>query len=288
VSRAVAAAFVAACQAELEALKPGNVHVYRAGHGMEVVDFVRSAEVAAGPIATEGARVGWRIFAAIEATSKAVRQNTNLGIVLLCAPLAAAYERQDKPLQRALALLLQQLDRHDADLTFQAIALAAPAGLGRAVRHDVLSPAVAGLREVMQEARDDDLIARQYSCDFADIFDLGLAQLQLCRQRWTDLRWSTLAVYLTFLSHFDDTHIRRKYGKSTAATVRLQAQGALERLMSCADPVDLFDDLLEWDQSLKRNRINPGTSADLTVATLFTSELLHLRPTILRSAPNND
>jgi triphosphoribosyl-dephospho-CoA synthase len=39
--------------------------------------------------------------------------------------------------------------------------------------------------------------------------------------------------------------------------------------------------LLEWDRALKANGINPGTSADLTVATLFlsdlceTSELLH-------------
>ncbi len=288
-SQAVATAFIAACNAELEALKPGNVHVHGAGHGMEVDDFIRSAEVAARPIATKYARVGRRIFAAVEATLGAVRQNTNLGIVLLCAPLAAAFDLADHPLQRALTLVLQQLDRLDADLTFRAIALAAPAGLGRAARHDIFSQAVASLREVMQEAQGYDQIARQYCCDFADIFDLGLPQLEQSRRRWHDPRWSTLAVYLTFLSHFDDTHIRRKYGDLAAAKVRLRAQAVFERLMSCSDPRDLFEELLEWDQSLKQDRVNPGTSADLTVATLFTSELLHLRlTTILPSAPNND
>jgi triphosphoribosyl-dephospho-CoA synthase len=289
VSQAVATAFIAACNAELAALKPGNVHVYGGGHGMEVDNFIRSAEVAARPLATENARVGLRILQAVQATHRAVRQNTNLGIVLLCAPLAAAFDRADYPLRRALNLVLQQLDRLDTDLTFQAIALAAPAGLGRAARHDVFSQAAASLREVMQEAQDYDRIARQYSSDFADIFDLGLPQLEHSRRRWRDPHWSTLAVYLTFLSHFDDSHIGRKYGESAAAKVRLQAQVVFERLMSCSDPSDLFDELLEWDQSLKRNRVNPGTSADLTVATLFASELLHLRPTtILPSAPNND
>ena len=51
------------------------------------------AEVAAEPIARLGASVCARILGAIEATRAAVGQNTNLGIVLLCAPLARAAER---------------------------------------------------------------------------------------------------------------------------------------------------------------------------------------------------
>jgi triphosphoribosyl-dephospho-CoA synthase len=285
----VAAAFIAACNAELEALKPGNVHVYRPGHGMQVNDFRRSAEVAAAPIASPGAPIGRRIFKAVEATIAAVGQNTNLGIVLLCAPLAAAFEYPDLSLRRALATVLQRLDRQDADLAFRAIMLAAPAGLGRASRHDVSDTAVVTLREAMMEAQDKDLIARQYSCDFADIFDLGLTELAKSRQRWEDPRWSTVAVYLAFLSRYDDTHIQRKYGVSAARRVRLQARSALERLHACSDPSVVVDDLLQWDAALKQNRVNPGTSADLTVATLFASELDHLRPsTILPSAPNND
>ena len=47
----VAAAYIEACLAELDAPKPGNVHRFAPGHEMSVHDFVRSAEASAGPIA---------------------------------------------------------------------------------------------------------------------------------------------------------------------------------------------------------------------------------------------
>ena len=40
--------FLAACRAELDALKPGNVHVHAGGHGMEVAQF-EAAPPAAAP-----------------------------------------------------------------------------------------------------------------------------------------------------------------------------------------------------------------------------------------------
>ncbi len=54
----IAHAYIAACLAELEALKPGNVHRHAAGHGMDVADFETSARVSAPAIARAGARVG--------------------------------------------------------------------------------------------------------------------------------------------------------------------------------------------------------------------------------------
>ena len=99
----VAAAYIEACLAELDAPKPGNVHRFAPGHRMEVKDFIRSAEASAAPIAAKGARVGRRVRAAVEATLLAVGQNTNLGIILLCAPLAAAAEAPDAALRPALA-----------------------------------------------------------------------------------------------------------------------------------------------------------------------------------------
>ena len=55
----VAAAYLGACLAELDAPKPGNVHRFAPGHGMTLADFVRSAEASAGPIASRGARSGY-------------------------------------------------------------------------------------------------------------------------------------------------------------------------------------------------------------------------------------
>jgi triphosphoribosyl-dephospho-CoA synthase len=272
----VAAAYVEACLAELDAPKPGNVHRFAPGHRMEVTDFVRSAEASAAPIASRGARVGTRVRAAVDGTLKAVGQNTNLGIVLLCAPLAAAAEAPDMALRSALARVLDGLDRADAQDVFAAIAAANPRGLGDAPRHDVNAPATVTLREAMAEAADRDRIARQYVTTYEDIFSLGLPALESARQRHREARWSTLAVYLTFLSEIADTHIERKFDAATAESVRREAVDWRDAFASAPNPEEIADSLLGWDATLKSRGINPGTSADLTVATSFASKLLSI------------
>ena len=220
---AVAAAFVGACLAELDALKPGNVHRVAPGHRMSAADFVRSADASAAPIAAKGAKVGTRVRDAVRATLAAVGQNTNLGIVLLCAPLAAAAETRDVGLRPALAGVLDRLDREDAADVFAAIAAANPGGLGAAARHDVHAPAKGTLREAMAEAADRDRIARQYVTAYEDVFSLGLPALDAARRIGRDRRWSTLAVYLAFLAALPDTHILRKFDPATAEATRREA-----------------------------------------------------------------
>jgi len=272
----VAAAYIEACLAELDAPKPGNVHRFAPGHRMEVEDFVRSAEASAEPLASKGARVGTRVRAAVDATLKAVGQNTNLGIILLCAPLAAAVETQDTPLRPALARVLDGLDLSDAADVFSAIAAANPGGLGRAPRHDVNAPPTVTLREAMGDAARRDRIARQYVTTYEDIFSLGLPALAAGRRRHADARWSTLAVYLTFLAEIPDTHIARKFDLGVAEAVRREAADWRDAFAAARDPKEIADSLLDWDAALKSRGINPGTSADLTVATLFASSLTRL------------
>ncbi len=274
----IAAAFVAACHDELAAPKPGNVHVFAPGHRMTAEDFLRSAAAAAGPIAAAGARVGARIGGAIAATLAAVGTNTNLGIVLLCAPLAAAAELGPGDLRGALRQVLAGLDTQDADLAFGAIVRAAPAGLGRAERHDVFAPAAASLRDAMAEAAGRDRIARQYVTDYADVFELGTPALNRAMTQGWDPAWATLAVYLAFLAAFPDTHIVRRNGAAAAEQTRQFAAELNDRMNSLQTPEALLPDLLAWDAALKRDGVNPGTSADLTVATLFAHRLRNVLP----------
>src|SRR3954453_1328558 len=280
---AIAAAFIAACPAELDAPKPGNVHVFADGHRMSIGDFMRSAEAAAAPLSAPGARVGRRILDAVEATRVAVGTNTNLGIILLCAPLAAAAEAATADLRVGLAGVLETLDIEDAELAFRAIALASPGGLGHADRHDVHAPATVTLRQAMAEAAGRDRIAHQFSTDFEDIFDRGLAQYDAALRRGLDLQWATLNVYLEFLGAFSDTHIVRKYGAAIAEDVRRTAMDFLLCLQSPEDPAELLPDLLAWDSELKQRGLNPGTTADLTVATLFAHRLMSILPPTLNS-----
>jgi triphosphoribosyl-dephospho-CoA synthase len=273
----VAAAYIDACLMELDAPKPGNVHRFAPGHRMEVADFIRSAEASAAPIAAKGARVGIRVRAAVDATLAAVGQNTNLGIILLCAPLAAAAEVPSMLLRPALATVLDCLDRADAQDVFSAIAVANPAGLGRAPRHDVNAPGAATLREAMGEAAERDRIARQYVTTYEDIFSLGLPALATASGRQSDARWPTLSVYLTFLAEMPDTHVVRKFDPTTAEAVRREASDWRDAFAAARDPEAIVDGLLRWDGALKSRGINPGTSADLTVATLFASALSTIR-----------
>jgi triphosphoribosyl-dephospho-CoA synthase len=276
--RIVAEAFTAACRDELEAPKPGNVHVFAPGHRMTSAQFIESADAAVGPLCAPSARVGVRIRGAVEATLGAIGANTNLGIVLLSAPLAAAAELEALGLRDALVRVLDDLDISDADNAFAAIVQASPAGLGRVERHDVFAPAQVTLKQAMAEAGDRDRIARQYAIAFADIFDLGMARHAVAATRWSDPRWTTLAVYLGFLSAFPDSHVIRKHGAGVASEICLEAAKFDALLWSTQDPADLLDELLAWDAALKVGGVNPGTSADLTVATLFGRRLQSVLP----------
>jgi triphosphoribosyl-dephospho-CoA synthase len=278
ISRRAADAFIAACRDELAAPKPGNVHAYAPGHGMTVAQFVASSDAAAESLCVPAARVGARIRGAVEASIGAAGANTNLGIVLLCAPLAAAAELESLELRAALVRVLDGLDIRDADDAFAAIARAAPAGLGRARRHDVFAPARATLKQAMAEAADRDRIARQYVTAFADVFDLGMTLHAAAVTRWSDPKWATLAVYLGFLSTFPDSHIVRKRGAEAATEVCRTAMKFNALLWSAQQPADRLGDFLAWDAALKTRGINPGTSADLTVATLFGRRLQSALP----------
>jgi len=279
----IAAAFKWACLAELEAPKPGNVHVFAAGHRMTADEFVRSAEAAAGPLTLQGASVGARILRAVEETFAAVGANTNLGIVLLCAPLAAAAEADAADLRSSLAEIVHALDIEDANLAFRAIVQAAPAGLGHSARHDVFAPATVTLLQAMTEAAERDRVARQYATNFADIFDLGLPGLEAASRQHADAKWATLMTYLGFLAEFPDSHILRKFDARTADEVR-QAAAKFRTSLQAARPLaQLLPELLAWDAALKAGGINPGTSADLTVATLFAHRLRSILPSARNS-----
>jgi triphosphoribosyl-dephospho-CoA synthase len=248
-------------------VKPGNVHVRGEGHGMTVEDFLQSAAAAAPALCDPRHPVGRRIRNAVAASWAAVPRNTNLGIILLAAPLIAAAEDGGGPLRRRVAQVLEALTVSDAADCFAAIARANPAGLGRAPEQDVAAPPTENLREAMALATERDRIARQYSRDYEDVFAIGVPRIAESRRRGLSAEWTTTLVYLDFLTAFPDSHIARKYGLDTAERVRSDAAALARRLP--AEPDAAFPHLLSFDRALKAKGLNPGTSADLTVASLL-------------------
>lgn len=268
-------AYLAACLGEIQALKPGNVHRFADGHRMTATQFLDSAEISAGPLTDPALRVGRRIRDAVAATRAHIGTNTNLGILLLCAPLAKAAEYPGSDLRLDTARVLNGLDREDARDVFAAIVLAQPGGLGTAEKHDVSQEPQVGLREAMQEAAHRDMIARQYATGFTDIFDTGLSAHATALARGEDGMWPTVFVYLEFLSRLPDSHVARKHGAAIAENVRAEAEAIRARIVNMEDGREREKWLLSFDTRLKADGINPGTSADLTVATLFADGVIN-------------
>lgn len=272
-------AFIHACLAELAACKPGNVHVHAPGHGMTVEDFRQSAYAAAPHIAAEGASVGERVLNAATASLTATGQNTNLGIVLLCAPLAhaaltASATLTQNLLRQELRRTLDRLDRGDAERIFAAIVLVNPGGLGDYGEEDVRRRPQISVQQAMALAAGRDRIAAAYVNGFADIFDFGLPALESALQTFPSLEEATSALFLAFLGEWPDTHISRKFGQEPAQAVQREARSVRSDFHSVREE-DRLPLLLDFDRSLKERGLNPGTTADFTVATLFVHALMN-------------
>ncbi len=272
----VKAAFLDACRAELAALKPGNVHAYSPGHGMQIWHFERSAEAAAPHISDPALPVGARIWRAMEATFAIAGCNTNLGILLLTAPLARAADT-DHPgatLRDRLRHVLDTLDLDDAREAFRAIALANPAGLGHVDVEDVAKPPSMTLRAAMALAAERDRISRAYVTGYADIFERALPRLASARALASTQELAVTTLHMSLLAMFEDSHIARKHGTDAASAVKLEAIG-LRRLYEPVATADGIGELLAFDRDLKDRGLNPGATADFVVATLFAEGLTH-------------
>lgn len=274
-------AFLRACALDVAVPKPGNVSLQAPGHGMLAAQFLTSAEVAADALCAPGAPVGARIEAAVAATRAAVGCNTNLGILLLCAPLAAAAERPGLPLPAALQQVLAELTVGDAAAAFRAIAHANPGGLGAAPEQDVRSAPSVTLREAMALAADRDRIAAQYREGFSEVFAAAahvlpagfvLPPLAAATPADSATTAAVQSLYLGWLASAPDSHIVRKQGRTVAQNVMSAAQ-AWQARPAAAGPLDADPAFGAWDRALKDLGINPGTSADLTVATLMVAGL---------------
>ena len=272
----LAEAYHWACMSELQALKPGNVHIFADGHGMTIQDFFKSADATALLIAQDHIGVGQRIYLAVEATQKTVGLNTNLGLILLCAPMihAALHANTLQSFAENLQTTLAQLTIDDACLAARAIVLAQPAGLGNVAANDVNDPPSVSLLALMVAAQEQDRIAWQYANAYQDILGFGLEKYTTAMSRWDNQAWATCALYLSFLAYKPDSHIVRKYGINVAAEVMVEAQALEVEFNLSSNPKLVQKKLRAWDASLKSRNLNPGTSADLTVACLLASCLV--------------
>ena len=257
-----------ACVWEATARKAGNVHRLADFEDVTYPDFLLSAAAIAPVLATaRKRRVGATVLECIRATRRVVGTNTNLGIVLLLAPLAAVPE--DTELHPGVARVLADLDVQDSHCVFEAIRLAQPGGLGSAAAEDVRAEPTLPLRDVMALAADRDLVARQYENEFNEVFLDGVPRLRRELEGAGSLEAAIIRTHLHLMRRHPDTLIARKRGVVEANEASWRAGVVLEtgwptRRQGYADFLQ-FDD---WLRDLGHQR-NPGATADLVTACLF-------------------
>ena len=265
--KTIGACATLACLWEATAPKPGNVYRGADFEDLSYADFLTSAAVV-GPVLERAANagVGATVLEAVRRTQAAVATNTNLGMMLLIAPLAAA----NVPLVTGICEVMTSLDDADATQVFEAIRTARPGGLGSVNQADVnetTTPAIS-LLEAMQLAADRDLVARQYINSFRQVFEVANL-IASATHRGLPLSEAIVASFLQLLSDYPDTLITRKCGPQVASDVSAQAA----RVLTQGRPGDAAYEtaLREFDFSLRvdGHRHNPGTSADLIAAGLF-------------------
>jgi len=267
----VAAAAQLACLLEVSAPKPGNVSPLAGFRDASYEDFLASAAAIGPALTAAGERpLGATIRAAVEATARWAPSNTNLGLVLLLAPLArAALTPGGASLRDRLAATLAATTVADARDTYAAIRLGAPGGLGRAPDQDVAGTPTATLRDVMAMAVERDAIAREYASDFRTTFELGAPALRAAladRLPWRD---AVVEAYLTLLAAAPDTHIARKLGLPAAVTVQQRGRSVLDAGGVRTAPGREAIAALDGELRDEANTLNPGATADLTGAAIY-------------------
>ncbi|OUV02845.1 MAG: hypothetical protein CBC42_04890 [Betaproteobacteria bacterium TMED82] len=297
-----AVAFKWACFWDVKALKPGNVSLSSPGHNMTAKQFLLSSQLSANSLFNSNFSFGKKIEIAVGDSVKATGCNTNLGIILLCTPIIQAlqkfkmYEKEielkffkEGKFRNLVQRVLADINLEETEAVFRAIKYAQPGGLGKSQKLDVSETPTQTLMVAMDFAKKRDFIAKQYVCGFEDIFKQPMLESVISNYEengnkvpaFLKMNFSSFVqnLYMFWLASNEDTHICRKFGEKVSNSVMKEAQNLIGMENGLQNDVlkvkngKLFTTdrkrLRDLDCFLKKRGINPGTTADLTVCTLF-------------------
>jgi triphosphoribosyl-dephospho-CoA synthase len=297
---------------EVSANKPGNVNFVVGFEGTRVEHFLASA-VAASASFEEAAKRG----IAIQNGQLQVNQagmgelmrdcvadidawqhggNTLLGTVMLFIPLAVAAgmtqigekgEFDLKQLRANMKLAVESTTAQDAVNLYDAIAIASPSGLNDAPDLDVndansktrLVEEDVSLYQVFKIGAGYDDICYEWVNNFPIAFELAYPYLmEQLYEKKKCLNTAITHTFLKVLSERPDTFISRKVGLEKTLDVSKDAKNVLE--LGGLDTPKGRESILLFDRKLREcgNNYNPGTTADITAATLALGTLSGYRP----------
>lgn len=266
--------------------KPGNVHRTRDFDDMVFEDFIISG-IVIGDVITDLAEktqenrdnlseigLGRHILDAVSETNKWVLNNTNLGIVMMTSVLASAASISDniKELRLNVEKVMNATTVQDALDLYDAINLASAGGMGSQSEYDVNSDSAKQeliansqtMFDVLKISAGWDDLAGEMTTGMPIVFSLGYPTYE--KYRNTDsMNYASVLTFLTILSKIPDTLICRKYGKELGEKVSAHVAQVLEH----EGEDDFHDRIVQLDNELFESHENPGTSADLTAASIM-------------------
>ena len=290
--------------------KPGNVHRTADFQETRYEHFLASASALA-PHFRHTAERGKRVFhdkiilsqieigkiiknAVIDVGTWQHGGNTLLGSIILLIPIAATAGltlAENKAFfinkfRANLKSVVESTTAKDAVNVYDAITIAQPGGLGKAPRFDVTD--VKSKRKILKEgislfevfkiSSSWDSISAEWVNYYHITFDIGYPFFVQQLKETRDVNVATVHTYMKVLSEVPDTLISRKAGADKARWVSVQASRILEDggLMTEKGRASL----LRLDRELRdpAQRLNPGTTADITSAILAVAILNGYRP----------
>lgn len=291
------------CALEVACPKPGNVNRFHDFQDTTLEHYLTSAIAVGGAMrkaaeagfihASKGAfseiGIGKLIFEAVSESRVWHRgRNTNLGIAALLVPLCSSYgsaihdasDMGDDTVREMLHSIMKSTTASDTLYFYRAIRDASPGGLGKHYYLDVNDPKSdnriidegLNLFQVLKMSPQDS-VARELTEKMRITFEIGSPAILDAYYRSDNLRDGILHGYMKILSEVPDTLIIRKKGLKVAEDISREARRIME-LGLPQEKLKAFDEMLRRED----NALNPGTTADLTAASLMVCLLKGARP----------
>lgn len=273
---------------------------------------LRGIRVGLGKLQPEAVNVGKLILRAVSDVKRWHRGgNTHLGISLLFLPIACGagivYAQRGsieaEPLRKSATLVVNSTTWRDAIAVYDAILLATSAALGELKTADApdlssrdAKRAIARrkipLIDLMRLSSKWDNVAREWATGFEAVFEVGARTFLTVASSTDDVNVATVHTFLTLLARYPDTFIARKVGVRKEPDIRRAVELGLEVSKEISEKAakvlelgGLLTDagreaLFKLDSELRDpdNQLNPGTTADLTAASIFVALLCGYRP----------
>ena len=296
--------------------KPGTVHRLYDFKDTKFEHFILSG-IAIGPIMKQAALKGFlvakgKISLQKVEVGKYIKQcvveakrwykggNTNLGIVTLLVPLTVAagmFKAEHKKFNKNILcqnvwMVLKSTTYKDTIHFYEAVKLAKVGGLGKlSIKESVKAPDVTSKKALKEIARKKislynvmklcsswDNLCKEWVTGMHITFNVGFPTIKKVYMETGDLNKAIVQCFLTILATYPDSLIARKNGLKTAKKISETAKKILK--MGGVLTKEGYMETKKFDVKLRTpdNRLNPGTTADLTASSIMVSLFSGIKP----------